>query len=194
MIEPEVGRAWSHAMRAAQRASKWHAAEKHKGGKEPFINHLIEVATLVTMATEGQDPVLTSAAFLHDAIEKVAIEPRQIRDEFGEDVCDLVLEVTDDRTLTKRERRRHQVETAAQKSRKAKMLKLADKISNLRALALHEDDGGEEDTRDYANWAEAVAEGLRGTDPWLEKQFDDALAFLRQRIGKEAADRRTPSG
>jgi (p)ppGpp synthase/HD superfamily hydrolase len=179
-------------MRAAEKASSWHVDEKHKGGRAPFINHLIEVAALVTIATGGRDPVLAAAAFLHDAIEKANIEPRQIRDAFGEEVCDLVLEVTDERGLTKEERRRKQVETAAQKSPKAKMLKLADKTSNLRALA--RDDADSDDARDYAQWAVAVAKELGGTDRWVEEQFDQALSLLRRRIGEGSRERRATSG
>ena len=184
MAEPEFGEGWSLTMRGAQEASTWHVDEKHKDGKAPFINHLIEVAALVTIATAGRDSVLASAAFLHDTIEKANIEPMQIRDAFGEEICALVLEVTDASGLSKEERRRRQVETAAQKSPRAKMLKLADKISNLRALARDGED--QEDARAYADWAETVAKELRGTNRWLEEQFDNALAMLRRRIGHGA--------
>jgi guanosine-3',5'-bis(diphosphate) 3'-pyrophosphohydrolase len=135
MVEAEIGTGWPLVMHAAEKASSWHLGERHRNGKAPFINHLIEVAALVTIATAGRDPVLAAAAFLHDAIEKANVEPGQIRDAFGEKVCALVLEVTDAHGLTKEERRRQQVETAAQKSPKAKMLKLADKTSNLRVGA-----------------------------------------------------------
>ena len=76
--EPETGTGWSLAMRAAEQASLWHVDEKHKDGA-PFINHLIEVAALVTMATAGREPVLTAAAFLHDAVEKqVSTQERSV--------------------------------------------------------------------------------------------------------------------
>jgi (p)ppGpp synthase/HD superfamily hydrolase len=192
MVEAEIGTGWPLVMHAAEKASSWHLGERHRNGKAPFINHLIEVAALVTIATAGRDPVLAAAAFLHDAIEKANVEPGQIRDAFGEKVCALVLEVTDAHGLTKEERRRQQVETAAQKSPKAKMLKLADKTSNLRALA--RDDADRDEARDYAEWVEAVAKRLRGTDRWLEEQFDQALSFLRRRIGDGAEEGRSISG
>ena len=81
MVEPEIGAGWSLALRAAEHASVWHAEEKHKD-EAPFINHLIEVAALVTTATAGRDPLLATAAFLHDAVEKANIEPGQIRNSF----------------------------------------------------------------------------------------------------------------
>ena len=106
-------------------------------------------------------------------------------------MCALVVEVTNKPGLTKNEQRREQVESAAQKSPKAKMLKLADKTSNLRALA--RDVSDEDDARDYAQWAEAVAKELRGTGPWLEEQFSQALSLLRRRIGAAAEERRSTS-
>jgi len=190
MVEPEIGAGWSLALRAAEQASLWHADKKHKDGA-PFVNHLIEVAALVTTATAGRDPVLTAAAFLHDAVEKANIEAGQIRDSFGEAACALVLEVTDERGMPKDEQRREQVQSAAQKSKRAKMLKLADKTSNLRALAREICD--EDDAREYAHWAEAVAKELGGTDPWLEEQFHQALSLLRRRIGAGAGQQRSGS-
>jgi len=65
--------------------------------------------------------------------------------------CALVFDVTNKPGLTKNDRRREQVKSAAQKSPKAKMLTLADKTSNLRALA--REVSHEEDARDYAQWA-----------------------------------------
>jgi len=190
MVEPEIGAGWSLALRAAEQASIWHADEKHKD-EAPFINHLIEVAALVTTATAGRDPLLATAAFLHDAVEKAHIEPGQIRNSFGEAVCALVLEVTDEPGLTENERSRKQVESAAQKSQRAKMLKLADKTSNLRGLA--REVANNDDAGDYAEGAEAVAKELRGTDPWLEEQFHQALSLLRRRIGAGAGQQRSGS-
>ena len=189
MVEPKSGAGWPLALRAAEQASLWHADEKHKD-EAPFINHLIEVAALVTTATAGRDPLLATAAFLHDAVEKANIAPGQIRNSFGEEVCTLVLEVTDERGMPKDKRSRKQAENAAQKSQRAKMLKLADKTSNLRALA--REASNKDDACDYAEWAEAVAKELRGSDPWLEGQLHQALFLLRQRIGASTR-RRTPT-
>jgi (p)ppGpp synthase/HD superfamily hydrolase len=177
---------WVCALTAAERAARWHAQQRHKGvAQEPFINHLIEVAVLVTTATDGNDPILTTAAFLHDAAEKADIPPSQIRSEFGDAVYELVVEVTDDTSLSKDERRRRQIETAASISMKAKMIMLADKTSNLRALAEYAPAGtAEENPLEYAEWAEKVANGLRGVSPWLEQQFEQALSAVRTKIGQ----------
>jgi hypothetical protein len=85
------------------------------------------------------------------------------------------MEVTDDKSLPKAERKRKQVESAPKKSREAKLIKLADKTSNLRAVA-HSPapDWSVERRLEYVDWAKRVVAGIRGTSPWLEQQLDDA--------------------
>jgi (p)ppGpp synthase/HD superfamily hydrolase len=165
-------------LRAAEAAARWHGDSMHKDGA-PFINHLIEVAGLVTAATEGRDPSLTAAALLHDAIEKAGIPAADISEAFGKAVCTLVMEVTDTPGMSKQERRR-QIASTSDKSVRAKLIKLADKTSNLRALARAHKGAKSEDSSDYADWAEQVARGLRGSNAELEAQFDAALAALRR--------------
>src|SRR5258708_2147847 len=126
---------WIMVLKAADAAAQWHVHQRRKGAaKEPYINHLLEVATLVAEATEGTDPNLVIAALLHDAIEDCEVPHKLIAETFGADVADLVAEVTDDKTLEKAERKKRQVTTAHEKTDRAKLLKLADKTSNLRAL------------------------------------------------------------
>src|SRR5260221_10344982 len=126
---------WITVLKAADAAARWHVHQRRKGAaKEPYVNHLLEVAALVAEATEGKDPNLVIAALLHDAIEDCEVPPELIADIFGTDVADLVMEVTDDKTLPKELRKKIQAETAHKKTPRAKILKLADKISNLRTL------------------------------------------------------------
>jgi guanosine-3',5'-bis(diphosphate) 3'-pyrophosphohydrolase len=84
--------------------------------REPYINHLLEVATLVAEATEGEDPDLVIAALLHDAIEDCEVPGELIAKTFGTDVADLVAEVTDDKRLPKEQRKDLQAETAHKKT------------------------------------------------------------------------------
>jgi (p)ppGpp synthase/HD superfamily hydrolase len=163
-------------MRAADFAAKWHTHQRRKGAaEEPYANHLIEVASLVTEATSGTDTNAIIAALLHDTIEDQGVTAEMIANEFGKDVAEIVLEVTDDKTLPKAERKRKQVENAPKKSREAKLIKLADKTSNLRAVANSPAaDWSVERRLEYVEWAKSVVAGVRGTSPWLEQQFDDA--------------------
>jgi len=171
-------------LKAADAAARWHVHQRRKGAaKEPYINHLLEVATLVAEATEGTDPNLVIAALLHDAIEDCEVPHKLIAETFGADVADLVAEVTDDKTLEKAERKKRQVTTAHEKTDRAKLLKLADKTSNLRALVSSPAPDWSVHRRiEYIDWARKVAHGLRGVSPLLEKQFDVAALAAEQSL------------
>lgn len=163
-------------MRAANMAAKWHAHQRRKGrAAEPYINHLLEVADLVTQVTRGAEPYVTIAALLHDAIEDQGISAEAIEKEFGSQVACIVLEVTDDKSLPKAERKRLQVQNAPHKSREAKLVKLADKVSNVRAVAdSPAADWSTDRCLEYVNWARNVVVGLRGTSQVLDDLFDAA--------------------
>ena len=130
-----MAKEWIAVLRAADAAARWHVSQRRKGAaQEPYINHLLEVASLVVEATDGKDTKLVIAALLHDSIEDQEVPRGVIARAFGEDVTKLVEEVTDDKSLEKQERKRLQVEHSHKKSERAKILKLADKTSNLRTL------------------------------------------------------------
>jgi (p)ppGpp synthase/HD superfamily hydrolase len=176
-------------MRAADAAARWHVHQRRKGSaQEPYINHLLEVASLVTQATAGTDADVVVAALLHDAIEDQDVTSEMIASEFGKHVADIVMEVTDDKLLPKEERKRKQVENAPKKSREAKLIKLADKISNVRAVTISPVVGWPLERRsEYVDWAKQVVAGLRGTSPWLEQQFDDAVERAVQSVNPAVA-------
>jgi guanosine-3',5'-bis(diphosphate) 3'-pyrophosphohydrolase len=103
-------------LQAADAAAHWHVHQRRKGAaQEPYINHLLEVATLVAEATDGNDPELVLASLLHDAIEDCEVPRELIAKMFGKEVADLVAEVTDDKSLPKEQRKEIQVETAHKK-------------------------------------------------------------------------------
>jgi guanosine-3',5'-bis(diphosphate) 3'-pyrophosphohydrolase len=167
---------WTKVLKAADAAARWHVHQRRKGAaQEPYINHLLEVAMLVAEATDGKDPELIVAALLHDAIEDQEVPKSVIAEGFGEDVAGLVDEVTDDKTIDKQERKRLQVEHAPKKSQRAKILKLSDKTSNLRAIAASPPpDWSVKRRLEYVDWARRVSEGLKGVSQWLEGEFEQA--------------------
>jgi guanosine-3',5'-bis(diphosphate) 3'-pyrophosphohydrolase len=165
-----ISRAWNFA---AQR----HTTQKRKGkAQEPYVNHLAEVAELVATATDGQDANLVAAAVLHDTVEDTGTLLAELTSIFNADIASLVAEVTDDKSLDKAVRKKLQVEHAATKSTRAKIIKLADKTSNLRSSP--PDNWNLQRRREYLDWALAVLGGLRGTNTWLEAQFDEAAEQL----------------
>jgi (p)ppGpp synthase/HD superfamily hydrolase len=153
-------------LKAADAAARWHVHQRQKGpAGEPYINHLVEVAMLVADATDGSDTDLVIAALLHDAIEDCEVPRELIAETFGEDVAKIVEEVTDDKPLPKEVRKDKQVETASIKSPRAKLLKLADKTSNLRAVAGSPPANWSVKRRKrYVDWSREVANGLRGVN------------------------------
>lgn len=166
---------------AAELAARRHNGMARKGrGNEPYINHLAEVANLLATATDGADAELVAAGWLHDTIEDTDTTREELAGRFSERVASLVVECTDDMSLPKTERRRRQVLDAPKKSPGAKLIKIADKISNIGAR-IHSDPSTEErdDLVDYTGWAEQVVAGCRGGNPWLDTKFDDAVKAAR---------------
>jgi (p)ppGpp synthase/HD superfamily hydrolase len=174
-------------LNAAKMAAEWHSEQRRKGAAgEPYVNHLLEVAELVAKADPGNTDLIV-AALLHDAIEDVKKTREEIAELFGERVAGLVEEATDDKSLPKPERKRLQIETASTKSRDAKLLKLADKTSNLRSVALSPPSHWQvERRREYVAWSAAVAAGLFGASEWLDGEFEKAKALALESIPTEA--------
>ena len=173
-----MGKDFVAIARAMDFAARKHAGQRRKGkAAEPYVTHLAEVARLVAEATGGDDPVVVMGALLHDSLEDTQTDHAELEREFGAEVAALVAEVTDDKTLPKAERKRLQVEKAPHKSARAKMIKLADKTSNLRSIAGSPPLGWDwERQRDYFEWAGRVADGCRGVNAQLERWFDEARA------------------
>jgi (p)ppGpp synthase/HD superfamily hydrolase len=169
--------------RAAYFAAQRHADQRRKGPRqEPYINHLAEVAELLAEAAEDDDAGLVAAGFLHDTIEDTQTGLEELQTLFGSDVAALVMEVTDDKSLPKLERKRLQIVTAPKKSQRAKLLKLADATSNVRALAVNPPAGWDTDrVLEYIVWAEQVIGHCRGLNSKLEQAFDTAVTNARGR-------------
>jgi GTP diphosphokinase / guanosine-3',5'-bis(diphosphate) 3'-diphosphatase len=165
-------------LRAASFAAHKHRNQRRKDADaSPYINHPLALACV--LATEGgiTDPTTLCAALLHDTIEDTDTTAEELRHAFGVEVAAVVREVTDDKALPKAERKRMQVEHAAHISDRAKVVKLADKICNLRDVtATPPADWSLERKREYFDWARSVIDRLRGVDPGLEAVFDRAYA------------------
>ena len=166
--------------RAMDFAAQRHASQRRKGALgEPYIIHLTEVARLLAEASEGKDANLVIAGLLHDTIEDTATTEADLRAGFGDDVASLVLEVTDDKSLPREERKRLQVVLAPRKSLRARMIKIADKTANLHSLAESPPLGWSAHRRaDYVDWARSVVSACGPTSPALERLFSEAVQKL----------------
>lgn len=159
------------------------AADKHRTQRRkdadasPYINHPIALANV--LANEGgiTDVVVLSAAVLHDTIEDTNTTAEELTAIFGPKITATVLDVTDDKALDKHVRKQRQIEHAPHISKEAKLVKLADKICNLRdILASPPADWSPERKQGYFDWAAKVVAGVRGVHPELEAVFDELLA------------------
>lgn len=164
-------------IRAAHFAALKHSGQRRKdAAASPYINHPLTLATV--LANEGgvTDTATLCAALLHDTIEDTKTTRAELVGAFGQEIADIVAEVTDDKTITdKAERKRLQVEHAAHISPQAKRVKLADKIANLRDVAHSPPKGWLlQEQREYFDWAKRVIDQLRGVDARLEAVFDAA--------------------
>ena len=157
-----------------------HVDQRRKGLRaEPYVNHLTEVAELVARATPPAARASVIAAGGHATVEDTGVSLQEIAEQFGPEVAAIVAEVTDDKSLSKAERKRLQVEHAPHASRGAKLIKLADKTANLRALAQSPPPDWSSERRDaYRDWTREVVAGCRGVSPWLEARFDEAADGL----------------
>jgi len=168
------------------------SAEKHRHQRRkdeqasPYINHPIEVANVLWTVGDVYDVTTIVAALLHDTIEDTNTTREEVLDNFGEEVLALVLEVSDDKSLSKQERKAGQIAKAPYLSLGAKQLKLADKICNISDIAnFPPQDWSWQRRFDYLEWAEAVVAGLRGVNAKLETYFDETLADARKKLALE---------
>jgi GTP diphosphokinase / guanosine-3',5'-bis(diphosphate) 3'-diphosphatase len=163
---------------ALQFAAHKHRNQRRKGEEaSPYINHPIALANILWSEGGVHEPLVIIAALLHDTVEDTDTTEQELRERFGEAVARVVMEVTDDKTLEKAVRKELQVEHAPHISREAKLVKLADKISNLRDVKTSPPAHWPmERRREYFDWAARVVAGLRGVNPLLEQVFDRTLA------------------
>jgi guanosine-3',5'-bis(diphosphate) 3'-pyrophosphohydrolase len=158
------------------------AAEKHRNGRRkdadasPYINHPIQLAYILVQA-DIEDPVVLAAALHHDTIEDSTSTHDEIEIVFGHEIANIVAECSDDKRLSKLERKQAQVDHAGKISKKAKLVKLADKIANVSDIDGAPPAGWSvERKREYFDWAKKVVDQMRGTHEVLEARFDAEYA------------------
>jgi guanosine-3',5'-bis(diphosphate) 3'-pyrophosphohydrolase len=154
------------------------SAQKHKHqrrkGKEasPYINHPIGLAEVLVDVGNVTDINAICAALLHDTVEDTKTTREELTATFGTEITAIVMEVTDDKSLSKAERKQAQIDHAMHLSKQARAVKLADKICNLGDVAKSPPDWSLARRQQYFDWAKKVIDGLRGEWNELEAEFD----------------------
>jgi guanosine-3',5'-bis(diphosphate) 3'-pyrophosphohydrolase len=159
------------------------AADKHRMQRRkdveasPYINHPIAVAHLLSEEGGVTDLITLQAAILHDTIEDTNTSHDELVRSFGREVADVVLEVTDDKSIPERaERKRLQLVNAPKKSARAALVKLADKTCNLRDIReTPPANWSVERKREYFEWAKKVVEALPAVSPSLMAAFNSSF-------------------
>jgi guanosine-3',5'-bis(diphosphate) 3'-pyrophosphohydrolase len=167
------------------------SAQKHRRQKRkdadgsPYINHPIDVARILAEVGEVEDHQILIAAVLHDTLEDTETTPYELEELFGPEIRRLVEEVTDDKTLEKSIRKELQVEKVTGLSPGAKMIRIADKICNVRDVSHSPPTHwGTTRRREYFDWTERVVAGCRGVNEALEQLFLEVLHQGRESLGK----------
>jgi|SRR5450631_1375177 guanosine-3',5'-bis(diphosphate) 3'-pyrophosphohydrolase len=165
-------------VRAIEFAARKHRMQRRKDvDASPYINHPIALMSVLCVEAGIDDATVLAVAALHDTIEDTETTRAELEREFGKEIADLVGEMTDDKTLVKADRKRLQVEHAHSMSKKGGLVKLADKICNVRDVASNPPaQWSQLRRREYLEWAKMVVDGLKETHPELKKLFDKAYA------------------
>jgi guanosine-3',5'-bis(diphosphate) 3'-pyrophosphohydrolase len=162
---------------AAAFAARKHRLQKRKDADaSPYINHPIEVAAILASDGGVTDVMTLAAAVLHDTLEDTETTPAELAREFGPAIRDLVQEMTDDRRLPKAIRKAVQVAGAPHLSARAKLIRIADKIANVRDVTHHPPAHWDiARRREYLDWTAQVIAGCRGASAALETLYDRVL-------------------
>jgi len=164
-------------LRAAEFAAHKHRNQQRKGSSHrPYIGHCIEVARILAEAGKVEDANVLAAALLHDTVEDTDTTRDELREQFGPVIDDLVAEVTDDKTLPSQQRKDAQEAHAPHISAGAKVIKLADKISNVREIGVDPPETWDVKRRqEYFAWAARVVAAVGSINPELERLFASTL-------------------
>ncbi len=166
-------------------AAESHAGQLRKDGITPYVNHPLEVMHLLVHTGEINDHEILIAAVLHDVVEDTSVTAQEITERFGENISKIVLELTDDKSLTKDERKKQQLYSADQLSDSAKLVRISDKICNVYdILYAPPGDWGIERRKDYLVWANAVVGKIRGANKNLETRFDELIIEGNRFLGE----------
>ena len=171
-------------LKAIKFSAEKHRDQRRKGvDASPYINHPIEVAEALATIAGVSDPTILVAALLHDTVEDTLTKPEEIEAAFGREVRLLVEEVTDDKSLHRLERKRRQVEHAPHASSAAQLIKIADKMSNVRDIKNNPPaDWPIERRLEYLDFSDRVVAGCRGVNALLEASYDKVVRDSRDAL------------
>jgi len=153
-----------------------HCYQKRKISGAPYFTHPIGVASIALNAGVKNINVLI-ACLLHDVVEDTKTTIDDVKREFGKTISDIVAEVTDDKMLPREEQKKSQLIRAEKMSDEAKIVKLADKIHNLRDAYYigPPKKWTKQSYKNYVNHAKKFMNKVKGTNIKLEKLLQNII-------------------
>lgn len=166
----------SPVLEALVYAGRVHNGQRRRDAPgSPHLKHVIQVVSLLAGAGVNDVVILTAAA-VHDVLRDTEVKVEELQEQFGAEIAGLVEELSADSVLSRIDRREELPQRVRDFSGSAQLIKLAEKISNLRDLAEHAPIGwSRQRRRDYFDWAEGVTRPLRGNSSTLDSLLDEAL-------------------
>ncbi len=184
-------------IKAYELAARQHKDQRRKDtDASPYINHPIGLPAILWEIGGVRDADVLIAAVLHDTLEDTVDQgsdadralQAEIVKEFGKEVLELVLAVTDDKSVEKQKRKLLQIQKAPTLSSKAKLIKLADKISNVTDVSNNPPSGWDLDRRiKYLSWAKAVVDAAQSDSIGLNARFQSVYTEGMEKLLKEQA-------
>jgi guanosine-3',5'-bis(diphosphate) 3'-pyrophosphohydrolase len=163
-------------------AAHAHRAQTRKGSGEPYLNHLIDVAAILTRVAGVTDADILIAALLHDVVEDTPVTAAEVESRFGPRVRALVDALTDDKSLPKLERKRLQIEHMRSAEHDAKLIKVADHCSNVATLP---SSWTKERRVEYLDWSNEVVRACGRLHPALEREHRERVDRARDELAAE---------
>lgn len=156
-----------------------HKEQKRKADNSPYINHLIEVADLLTRVSGVTKVDILQAAILHDILEDTSTAKEELQQYFRKNIANLVIELTDDTSLNLKEKREKQLSHIQSSSIEVKLIKLADHTSNIAAIP---NEWSFKRTTEYLAWSLVVATACAEASPKLFDEYKRRYSFIGKTI------------
>ena len=177
----------SEIFRALRFAAFKHRHQKRKGSAGiPYIEHPIEVASMLIEYIENPSKEAIIAALLHDTLEDTDTTSDEIASLFGNKVSEIVNEVTDDMRLSSKERKKQQIIKADDLSAEARFIKIADKTCNIRDILTTRIYWSRKHKIGYITWAKElvmkICDAHQGLFEEFKKSIEEAEESLKYKF------------
>lgn len=157
-------------------AAEKHKHQRRKADNSSYIIHPAGVAEKLTHIGKINNFEIICAAILHDTIEDTDCNAQEIANEFGPSIASYVMEVSDDKSMDKIERKKHQISHCIELSYGAKNIKLADKLDNLTDLVKQPPKlWCPKRCQGYFLWAKTIVNKIRTANENLASEIDKLI-------------------